>query len=197
MLTLRNSPFSTWEATRLPPRAECVDHFVSVLPFGKRLAWRLGSKADNRRLYPEAIEQMRRPTRAAACRQHRRRFCRAGAGHGAGARRAPRDKTAAGSAGEARPRGADGSAGGLAPPLDAPLDLVLLSADQYCLTTAIRSASGRPVACGAVKRRVNVGGLDRLLLGARLAAAAAAAATRQTTTQLVELSKTNPRPSVY
>ena len=57
--------------------------------------------------------------------------------------------------------------------LDAPLVLVLLSADQYCLTTAIRSASGRPVACGAVKRRVNVGGLDRLLLGARLAALAA------------------------
>ena len=80
--------------------------------------------------------------------------------------RAPADSTAAGSA-----EGADGSAEGFAGQLHASLELVLLSADRHALTTAVRGARGRPWRV-ELQRRVNVGGLDGLLLGARLAAAA-------------------------
>jgi len=78
--------------------------------------------------------------------------------------RAPADSTAAGSA-----EGADGSAEGFAGQLHASLELVLLSADRHALTTAVRGARGRPWRV-ELQRRVNVGGLDGLLLGARLAA---------------------------
>ena len=145
-----------WDATRLPLRAGCVDHFVSDLPFGKRL----GSRADNRKLYPQAIEQMRRALRpttvpASAAQQQQ-------------TRRAPADNAAAASTDDG-----DGSAQGFAGPIDAPLELVLLSADRHGLTTAVRGAHGRPWRV-ELQRRVNVGGLDGLLLGARLAKAPAA-----------------------
>ena len=78
--------------------------------------------------------------------------------------RAPADSTAAGSA-----EGAYGSAEGFAGQLHASLELVLLSADRHALTTAVRGARGRPWRV-ELQRRVNVGGLDGLLLGARLAA---------------------------
>ncbi|XP_043204229.1 uncharacterized protein LOC122371720 [Amphibalanus amphitrite] len=46
----------TWDCTRLPLRDGCADVIVSDLPFGKRL----GSKFDNRTLYPACMEEMAR-----------------------------------------------------------------------------------------------------------------------------------------
>jgi len=125
-----------WDATRLPLRAGVVDHFVSDLPFGKRL----GSKADNRRLYPESLEQMRR----ALC---SRATCTS----------------------EAAPADADGRREPGPSRAGAPLELVLLSADRHALTTAVRGARGRPWRV-ELQKRINVGGLDGLLLGAALVA---------------------------
>ena len=112
-----------WDATRLPLRSGIVDHFVSDLPFGKRL----GSKAENRQLYPESLEQMRRALRPAP------------------------------------PRG-------VASRLEA-ARLVLLSADRHALTTAVRAARGRPWRV-LQQHRVNVGGLDGLLVAVALASRA-------------------------
>ena len=130
---------------------------MTDLPFGKRL----GSRADNRTLYPQAIEQMRRalrPSTAPAAAPA------AAAQPPQQARRAPADNPAApstedltrekpppaspgrtergGASGpEAQTDGGDGSAQGVAGPVDAssdaPLELVLLSADRHGLTTAV------------------------------------------------------------
>ncbi|XP_037086815.1 uncharacterized protein LOC119107475 [Pollicipes pollicipes] len=46
----------TWDCTRLPLRNACADVIVSDMPFGKRM----GSKYDNRTLYPNCMEEMAR-----------------------------------------------------------------------------------------------------------------------------------------
>ena len=53
---------------------------------------------------------------------------------------------------------------------------MLLSADRHALTTAVRGAHGRPWRV-ELQRRVNVGGLDGLLLGVGTATEAAGSAT--------------------
>ena len=147
-----------WDATRLPLRTGVVDHFVSDLPFGKRL----GSKAANRQLYPQSLEEMRRalcptpsdvtqPTpRAPVC---------------------PPEATT-----EAATHARDMASHGRP-------DLVLLSADRHALTTAVRSARARPWRV-LLQRRVNVGGLDGLLLGVALAPWAASGEPPQRETEL-------------
>nr|CAB3266955.1 THUMP domain-containing protein 3-like [Phallusia mammillata] len=55
-----------WDATRMPWRTATVDVCVTDLPFGKRL----GSQADNRKLYPSFLHEMARVSRlrtARAC----------------------------------------------------------------------------------------------------------------------------------
>ncbi|XP_023234421.1 THUMP domain-containing protein 3-like [Centruroides sculpturatus] len=45
-----------WDACSLPLRNSSVDVFVTDLPFGKRM----GSKFDNRKLYPSLLNEMAR-----------------------------------------------------------------------------------------------------------------------------------------
>ena len=126
---------------------------MTDLPFGKRL----GSRADNRTLYPQAIEQMRRalrpPTAPAAAAQPPQQARRALADHTAAAstedltRGLPppaspgRTERGGASGPEAQTDGGDGSAQGVAGLVDAssdaPLELVLLSVDRHGLTTAV------------------------------------------------------------
>lgn len=44
-----------WDVTSLPLRDACVDAVVTDLPFGKRV----GSRLENRELYPAALREVR------------------------------------------------------------------------------------------------------------------------------------------
>ncbi|EFP08444.1 hypothetical protein CRE_18297 [Caenorhabditis remanei] len=54
-----NCDFFTWDATKLPLRDNSVDALVTDLPFGKKI----GSRMDNRLLYPMLLEEWKRVIR--------------------------------------------------------------------------------------------------------------------------------------
>ncbi|PIC34391.1 hypothetical protein B9Z55_014060 [Caenorhabditis nigoni] len=57
--TKSNCEFFNWDATNLPLRENCIDALVTDLPFGKKI----GSKTDNRLLYPILLNEWKRVLR--------------------------------------------------------------------------------------------------------------------------------------
>lgn len=57
--TQSNCDFFHWDATKLPFRDNSIDAIVTDLPFGKKI----GSKMDNRQLYPMLLEEWKRVIR--------------------------------------------------------------------------------------------------------------------------------------